>query len=160
MRYPEPSAVGGFVDHLAFDANAAHRHAEIIAGAFIVVAGNEDHLGAALGPAQNLLHQVGMRRRPVPAALQAPAIDDVADEIEGFEFHTAEKSKKGLGLASPRAQMNVGNPERSILPGHSRDIHDLWPSLTGDTKCCRNSWWRMIVTGEVKSREVLMTFIH
>ena len=46
----------------------------------VVVAGNEDHPRALADLAQQLLDDVVVGLRPVPVALELPAVDDVADQ--------------------------------------------------------------------------------
>ena len=66
---------------------------------------------ALAGQAQDLLHHVVVRLRPVPAALQLPAVDDVADQIERVAVHVADEVEQQLGLAAARAQMDVGDED-------------------------------------------------
>ena len=73
--------------------------------------------------AQKLLHDVVVMLRPVPAGLQLPAVDDVADEVDRVGVMVAEEVEQAIGLAAARAEMNVGNKERTegnwtALRGH------------------------------------------
>jgi hypothetical protein len=79
--------------------------AQEVAGGLVVVAGDVDHLDALAGHAQNLLHHVVVGLRPVPAALQLPAVDDVADQIEPVALDVADEVEQDLGLAASRAEV-------------------------------------------------------
>jgi len=45
--------------------------------------------------------------RPVPAALQPPAVDDIADEVDLLGIVIAEEIEQQPGLAAAAAEMNV-----------------------------------------------------
>lgn len=47
-----------------------------------MVAGDVDHLGAALAHGQQAAQHVGVGLGPVDAAAQLPAVDDVAHQID------------------------------------------------------------------------------
>ena len=51
--------------------------------------------------------------RPVPAGFQLPAVDDVADQIDRVGIVIAQEIEKPVGLAAARAEMNIGNEERT-----------------------------------------------
>ncbi len=48
---------------------------------------------------------------PVPAPLQLPAVDDVADEIEVAAVGALQEFEERPGLASRRAEMDVGDED-------------------------------------------------
>ena len=77
---------------------------------FIVVARNIDQACSFARFAQEFLHHVVVRLRPVTPAAQGPDVDQVADQIERFEFMIAEELDQRLGLGTTCAQMHVGNP--------------------------------------------------
>jgi hypothetical protein len=54
-------------------------------------------------------------RRPVPVALELPAIDDVADQVKCVAGIGSEKAGQDLGFAAARAEMDVGNEYGSVL---------------------------------------------
>ena len=56
-----------------------------------MVAGYEDDLRPLARLAQQLLDDVVMGLWPVPGATQAPAVDDVADQIQPFAFRVAQE---------------------------------------------------------------------
>ena len=76
-------AVGGDVDRVPLHHHPAEVDAAEIPQPVVMVAGDVDDLHALSGHAQHLLHHVGVGLGPAPAAFQLPAVDDVADEIEG-----------------------------------------------------------------------------
>ena len=55
---------------------------------------------------------------PVPRPLEAPAVDDIADEIEFFGLRMFQEIEQIFGLASARAEVRVRNPNTAI-PGNS-----------------------------------------
>ncbi len=79
-----------------------------------MVARDVRHLHALAAHAQDLLHHVVVRLGPVPAALQPPAVDDVADQVELFALEAADEVEQELGLAAARAQMDVGDEDGAI----------------------------------------------
>ncbi len=75
-------AVGSDMDDVALDGDAAEFQPAILAKGLIVIAGNEDQLGSLAHLAQELLQHVVVRLRPIDAALDAPEVDDVADQVD------------------------------------------------------------------------------
>src|SRR3546814_2743550 len=69
-------------------------------------------MGAALGELQHAADHVIIGRRPVPAALQSPAVDDVAHQVKRVAFDQFQEIDKQLGIAAARAEMDVGYPDR------------------------------------------------
>src|SRR3546814_4849186 len=58
-----------------------------------------------------LLHHVVVRLRPVPGALQAPAVKDVADQVERLAVGVLQKVEQVVRLAAPRAKVDVGDED-------------------------------------------------
>ena len=83
--------------------DAAEMRAIVIPQEFVVVAGDIDHLGALARLAQYFLREVVVRLRPVPAGPQRPAVDDIADEVDGVGVMAAQKSSnRRLASRGPR----------------------------------------------------------
>ena len=101
----------------AHDLDAAEGQAEELAGELVVVAGHEDHARAAPHLAQQLLHDVVVRLRPVPARAQPPAVDDVADEIDRVRLVVAKQVEDEIRLAAARAEMEIRQEQRAIAMG-------------------------------------------
>jgi hypothetical protein len=80
-----------------------------------VVAGNQHHLLAVAGAAQDFLHHGVLRRGPVDAAVHGPEIDDVADQEQVFAFVVAQEIEQAFGLAAAGAEMDVGDEDRADL---------------------------------------------
>jgi hypothetical protein len=55
-----------------------------------------------------------VRLVPVPAALQLPAVDDVADEIEVRAVGVAQEVEQLLGLAARGAQVDIRDEDRAV----------------------------------------------
>jgi hypothetical protein len=66
-----------------------------------------------------------MGLRPVPAALESPAIDNVADQVKVVTLAAAQELDKELSLAPSGAQMNIGNPDGPV-PQLSADFGVHW----------------------------------
>ena len=90
--------------------------AEEIAQELVVVARDIDDLGALARLAQQLLDDVVMALRPIPArAPEPPAVDQIADEIERLGVIGLEEFEEVLILARPCAEMQIGNEDRRNL---------------------------------------------
>jgi hypothetical protein len=94
------STIGGLMDGRVDDLNATHLHAEIVAQELIVIAREIDDARALAALAQQLLHHVIVRLRPVPALLQPPAIDDIADQIDRVGIVKPHEIEQKMRLAS------------------------------------------------------------
>jgi hypothetical protein len=80
---------------------------------FVMVAWNENHLGASLGFTQDGAQYVVMGLRPEHAFLHAPDIDDVAHQKQSIHLDVVEKIEQQVGATALEAQMNVGDEDRS-----------------------------------------------
>ena len=110
-------AVDALVDGVFHHVDAAEMRAVIIvAQELVVIAGHVDDLGALARLAQHLLHEVVVRLRPVPAGLQRPAVDDVADEIDGVGVVGPEKVQQAVGLRAAGSEMDVGDKQSAKAP--------------------------------------------
>ena len=123
MHDQQPLAVGGDVDGLVHHLHVAERHAVVVAQRLVVVAGHVDDARALARLAQQLLHHVVVALRPVPAALQAPAVDDVADQVDLVGVVVLQEIEQELGLAAARAQMNVGDEDGAVVIDRRRRLH-------------------------------------
>ncbi len=103
--------------------DAAEMRAVIFAQKLVVTTRQIDDAGALARLAQKLLHHVVVILRPIPAGLQLPAVDDVADQIDHLGIVAAQEVEKAISLAAARAEVNVGNeqstePEWAVLKRH------------------------------------------
>ena len=71
--------VCGFFHHF----NATEMVLHKITREFVMVARYVDHAAAFAHPAQEFLHHIVVRLRPIPFASELPAVDDIADQIQG-----------------------------------------------------------------------------
>ena len=113
MHHQIAFGLGADMDGALHHLDPAEMGAVITAQEFVVIAGNVNDAGALARLAQQLLHHVVVRLRPIPARFQRPAIDDVADQIDGFGFVEAQEIEKLVGLAAARAEMHVGQKQRA-----------------------------------------------
>ena len=114
VDHQQAAAVGHGVDHLVGHLDAAEIQIEVVAQRLVMIARYIHHLRTLARLAQQLLHHIVMRLRPVPAFLQAPGVDDVAHQIEGFGFVLAQKIQQVLRLAAGGAKMKIGDPDAAI----------------------------------------------
>ena len=77
---------------------------DVVAGELVVIAGHVDDLGALARLAQDFLHHVVVRLQPVPGFPQAPAVDDVADEIKLIGLGVLQEIEQEVGFAAARAE--------------------------------------------------------
>jgi hypothetical protein len=68
-----------------------------------------------------------MGLRPVPVCPQAPAIDDVTNEVDRIGVMEAQEVEKKLRLASPGTQMYVGKEEGPKV-SRAAFSHNVHPS--------------------------------
>jgi len=108
MDHQKLRAVGLDVDRLLLDAHVAECELAVLPRCLVVVAGDIDHVGALARLAQDLLHHVVVRLRPVPPALQAPAVDDVAHQVEIVALVLPQEVEQQFGLAAAGAKVNIG----------------------------------------------------
>ena len=109
-------AVDAGMDGVLHDIDAAEMRAVIVAQELVVIAGDVDDLGALARLAQHLLHEVVVRLRPVPVGLQRPAVDDIADEIDGIGIMAAEEIQQSVGLRAAGSEMDVGDKQSAKAP--------------------------------------------
>src|ERR1700678_1422908 len=100
-------AVGRGMDRLPSDLDPAKGQAEELTGEFIVVARDEHHPRAAPHLSQQLLDDVVMRLRPVPAGAEPPSVDDVADQIDRVRLDVAQHIQDEMRLAPSCAQVQI-----------------------------------------------------
>jgi hypothetical protein len=124
VRDQQAPAVGGGVHRFVHDVDPAEGMVDVVARELVVVARHVDHARALARLAQDLLHHVVVRLLPVPAPLQAPAVDDVADQVERVGLVPLEEIEQELGLAAGRAEMHVGNPDGAV-PMRGRIVDGL-----------------------------------
>ena len=117
----EPPPVGSHVRGLGPDLDAGHVESVEFARGFVMVAGHEDHFDAGIRPVQELPDDCRVACRPVPGFLEAPAVDDVAGEIQRLGLDGPENHEQVLRPARPRAKMEVGDPQGAGPPGETDD---------------------------------------
>ena len=120
------------VDRLVADRDAAEREPEVVPRRLVVVAGDVDDLRALARLAQHLLDDVVVRLVPVPAALQLPAVDDVADEVQVVGFGAAQEFEQRPRLAAGRAEVGVGDEDGT-------ESESIVPRARG-SEACRRQW--------------------
>lgn len=113
VQHQKAAAIGGFVKGVRRDLHAAEVEADVFPQHFIVVAGDVNDPRALLGHLQYAAGHVVVQRRPVPAALQPPAVDDVADEIKRVAAHGLQKIQQQRRVAAGGAEVGVGDPDRA-----------------------------------------------
>jgi len=110
MGDPELSAVGRDVHTLVHDVHATKIVCDVLPGELVVITRHENHMHTLARFSQDLLHHIVVELRPVPAATQLPAVNDVAHEIQGLAARVAQKVQKRLSLTSRRTQVKIRDP--------------------------------------------------
>ena len=105
-------AVGANVDGVFDHLDAAEMRAVVVAQELVVVAGDVEQARALARLPQELLHDVVVGLRPVPARSQLPAVDNVAHEIDRVGFVVTQEVEELVGLAALRAEMDVRQKQR------------------------------------------------
>ncbi|KAF1857770.1 hypothetical protein Lal_00041159 [Lupinus albus] len=77
----------------------------------VVVARQVDDVRPLADLAQELLHHVVMGLRPVPAGAELPAVDDVADEVDGVRVVVPQEAEQHPRLAPPGAEVQIGQEQ-------------------------------------------------
>jgi hypothetical protein len=88
-------------------------HALELPRELVMISGYVGDAGTLARLSQYLLHHIIVRLRPVPAAAQPPAIDNIADQIDIVRIVMTQKVYQKLGLRGFRAQMKVRNENRA-----------------------------------------------
>jgi len=117
MKDQKLPAIGGLMDGFAHDLDAGQIEIGIVAQGFIMVAGDIDDLCAFSGAAQNFLDNQVVVGAPIPRAFDPPAVNNVADQIDGFRLVVVEKVDQQAGLAPRRSQMNVRQEQGAMACG-------------------------------------------
>ena len=78
----EPFAICSYMDKVLINLDTVKIETDIVAQEFIMIARNENHVGAFTNLAQDFLHNIVVSLRPVPASLQAPTIKIKAKDGE------------------------------------------------------------------------------
>jgi hypothetical protein len=112
VRDPESSAVGGHMDAFGKHVDAAEVVLDIAPCELVVIAGDEYDASAFARFPQDFLNDVVMGLGPEPGAAELPAVDDVANKVEGLALGVAQEVEQRGGLAAWRAQMQIRDPDR------------------------------------------------
>ena len=118
----EPPPVGSHVRGRGPDLDAGHVEAVEFVRGFVMVAGHEDHFDAGIRPVQELPDDRLVACRPGPGFLEAPAVDDGADELQRRALDGPEKHEQVVRPARSRTKMEVGDPQGADPPGKTDDI--------------------------------------
>jgi hypothetical protein len=119
-QHQQAAAIGGFVDRRTPDFDAAEIQPGELAEHLVMIAGNIDDPRAAPGPFQYAPEDIIMAIRPEKPLLHPPAVDNIANQIEGIAIHMIEKIDQQIGVTAAGAEMDIGNPDRPIsgpVPG-------------------------------------------
>ena len=105
----QAATVGGGVNGAGLDGDVAE--IVVIRGdELVVIPRDVNKTRAFAGDAEELLDDVVMRLRPVKTTAEAPDINEVADDVEGFKFPLSQEIEQRFSLRASCAEMNVRNP--------------------------------------------------
>ncbi|WP_430514447.1 hypothetical protein [Pannonibacter phragmitetus] len=65
--------------------------------------------------------------RPVPAALQTPAIDNIADKVDRLGVIVLQEVEQKICLTTARAKMNIRNEQGPVMLAFLQSCH-VWRS--------------------------------
>ena len=91
----------------------AQQQGRVAAQKLVVVTGYVHHPGATLAHGQHAAQHVGMGLRPVDALAQAPAVDDVTNQVKLVTVVGFEEGCQLVGLAATGAEVQVRDPQGS-----------------------------------------------
>jgi hypothetical protein len=129
MNDPQFFTFGRFIAVFVYHFDIAHLEivfSNVFTQEFIVIANDVIHTGIFFfGFSQYLPDNTIVFHGPVPlVGGYAPTVDDVAHQEEVVTTVGLEKLIEKVGLASPGAQVNVGNPDCATLPLFHELFHD------------------------------------
>jgi hypothetical protein len=107
----EAAVVGGDVGGLAGDLDAAEGEADETARGLVVVAGDENDACAVLGLLEDAVDDAVVGLGPVPALLEAPHVDDVADQVEGVAVDAFDEASGLAGAGAAGAHVEVADED-------------------------------------------------
>lgn len=81
----------------------------------VVIAGDENDLGALAAFAKEFLDQDVVIVRPIPFAAQLPAVNEIADDVEVVALRIAEKVEQFVHLEMFHSEMQIRNPYRAVV---------------------------------------------
>ncbi len=129
--------------HLQLHAANLDAEADVFAQHLVMVAGHVHNVGAGARGFQNQLQHLIVVLVPEPGALEAPAIDNVANQKQILARGLLEEICQELRPATPRAHMHVGYEDATI---------SRWTVRAGCVHGARNN-----PCGRVGDSEVSMT---
>ena len=141
------AAVRRRVDGLFLHPHLAEGELAVLPRRLVVVARDVDDVGAFARLAHDLLHHVVVGLRPVPPALEPPAVDDVAHQVEMLALVALQEVEQQFGLAAARAEMDIGQENRAVARGlvtldhghvdkNSIDTKSVVRDCTGRSRLC------------------------
>jgi len=80
-----------------------------------VIARHEHHARTLARLAQQFLHHIVVRLRPIPTLAQLPAVDDVAHQIQRSRLMVLQEIQQVIGLATGCAEMNIRDPDGAVM---------------------------------------------
>ena len=105
--------IGGGVNRLTRNGDAAESHAHELLDEFVVIAGNVNHLRLLAAFAEDFLDEHVVVIAPEPPELQLPAVNEITHEVEIFTVHHAQKFEQFCNVRVPCAEMDVRDPNRT-----------------------------------------------
>ena len=111
----KPPSIRALVDHPFREPDSTQIESNEVLEEFVVVAEEIGHPGFLPVHAEDFLDdRVGVGV-PEPAALQLPAVDDVAHQIQVTALGFVKKVEKQVRLGMAASQVNIGDPDGVVL---------------------------------------------
>ena len=67
-----------------------------------------------------MMEDAGVHRLPAPGSLQAPAVQEIPDDVQEFRLIRFQKRQKSLGLRKTAAEVQVADEQRPDAPTLAR----------------------------------------
>jgi hypothetical protein len=97
---------------------------QVVPQELVMIAGDIDETDALPDLAQELLDDVVVLLRPVPGCLKPPAVNDIADKVDGVGVDLPQKVEEHPTLATLCPKMDIRNEQSAILQRIVRHVEN------------------------------------
>jgi hypothetical protein len=114
MRYQHATTICGTMNQISTARHQSEQGLDQIEAGLVMIARQELHAGATLTPAGDFFSYGLLRIVEIPRWAEVPPVNYIAHQIQLVRLMVAKEIKQGFGLASRRAQVKIGHPDRAI----------------------------------------------
>src|SRR5215469_5306581 len=115
MHHQHLRALSGLVQQRTYGRDAPDQFFDQTDFRFIMIARQENHIGAATPPLPDFIDQFLLLGAPVPRRPQVPSVDDVADQVERLRDMIPQEIEQRACLARACSEMHIRDPDRSVI---------------------------------------------